>query len=460
MTTIGADAWAPFEPSKDDPWDLRKVAHLHRRAGFGAKWDELRRDLKQGPVASVGRLLDPAAASADERPILDGLRDGAMSSGDVQRLKAYWLYRMRFGGDPLREKLTLFWHGHFATSITKVDSIRAMSKQVETLRLHALGSFPELLTAMIADPAMLVWLDGCSSKKDRPNENFAREFLELFTLGPGHYSEADIREAARAFSGWISEGGRMAFGDSNPDFRYDPASHDDGPKTFLGASGAWTSSDIVRKTLERPEAAEFIARKLYRFFLDDSREPSKELLAPLAETLRLNGYSIKHVMGVILRSRHFFSRAVENRRVKSPVEFSLGMVRMLDVPRSRLNLLAVAAACDRQGQSLFAPPSVKGWEGGTSWMNSSTLLERMNWATDVVWGHPDHGVPPYDPMAWAKDHGLGPQETAEALIDVLVPSDLAPEPKALVLAAGRDGTADGVRKCLQRLLHCPEFQLA
>jgi uncharacterized protein (DUF1800 family) len=237
MTRIGEGAWAPFEPTPGDPWDLRKAAHLHRRAGFGASRSELRRDVASGPAESVGRLFDPPEPSEEERAVREGLRAGAVGSADPRRLRAYWLYRMLFGSDPLRERLTLFWHGHFATSLTKVDSVGAMAAQVESLRERAFGGFVGLLEAMIADPAMLVWLDGGISRRERPNENFAREFLELFTLGQGAYSEADIREAARAFTGWVPEGGRRTPDDANPRFVFEEETHDAGPKTFLGKTG-------------------------------------------------------------------------------------------------------------------------------------------------------------------------------------------------------------------------------
>src|SRR5262249_9522902 len=161
-----ADPGPPHEPPRDAPWDLRKVAHLHRRAGFGATWAELRRDLADGPARSVGRLLDPPRLSPGEKDLSDGLRDAALSSGDPQRLKAWWLYRMLYGHDPLGEKLTLFWHGHFATSNRKVRSVPLMLRQNETLRRHALGDFRALLSAMVPDPAMLVWLDGSSNRKN------------------------------------------------------------------------------------------------------------------------------------------------------------------------------------------------------------------------------------------------------------------------------------------------------
>src|SRR5262245_51742460 len=254
-------AWTHYQHTSKDPRDLRKVAHLHRRASFGATWAELQRDLKDGPAASVDRLLKPRAMSADEKQVLDSLRQGVLDSGDADRLKAWWLYRMLYDPDSLREKLTLFWHGHFATSNRKVQSIPQMLQQNELLRQQALGPFGDLLTGIIGDAAMLVWLDGAGSKKEKPNENFGREFLELFTLGIGHYAEQDIREAARAFTGWSVDGNKGKFSDKD---------HDSGNKTFLKKTGGWKAADIVRITLEQPACAEFLCRKLYRFFLNET----------------------------------------------------------------------------------------------------------------------------------------------------------------------------------------------
>ncbi len=198
-------AWARYKPRPGDPWDLRKVAHLHRRAGFGATRAELLRDLSDGPEASIDRLFHPARLTTEDLEAIDGLRQTARTSSNLDLLKVCWLNRIVHGPDPLREKLTLFWHGHFATSHKKVDSVALMDQQNETLRTHALGDFAAILEAITADPAMLVWLDGGTSKKEKPNENFAREFLELFTLGAGHYTERDMREAARAFTGWTRQ---------------------------------------------------------------------------------------------------------------------------------------------------------------------------------------------------------------------------------------------------------------
>jgi hypothetical protein len=460
MSRIDKKAWAPFVPTPADPWDLRKAAHLHRRAGFGATWAELKRDVAAGPDESVARFLEPPDPSEEERAVCEGLRAGATSSTEPGRLRAYWLYRMLFGTDPLRERLTLFWHSHFATSLTKVDSVTALGAQVETLRERSLGSFAGLLDAMIADPAMLVWLDGGTSHRQRPNENFAREFLELFTLGQGSFSERDIREAARAFTGWVATQRHGMPGDSNPKFEFDDAAHDPGSKTFLGQKGNWKAVDIVRIVLASPEAARHLARKLYRAFVADEPDPAPELIEPLAEGLRSSEYSIRRIMDIVLRSQHFYSKAAYRHRIKSPAEFTVGLLRMLEIPRRNVSLMAAAATCGKQGQELFAPPSVKGWEGGASWINSSALLERANWATDVVWGNPERGMLPLDPLTWLHAHGLKPEEGAGAFIKVLLQDDLAALSRNVILAAGRDGSATGLRKALERVVHCPQFQLA
>ncbi len=454
-----ASPWSRYEPTPDDPWDLPKVAHLHRRAGFGATRAALERDVADGPEASVERLFRPAALPPEDAEAIDGLRQTARSSSNLDLLKVCWLNRMVHGPDPLREKLTLFWHSHFATSNKKVESVALMDRQNETLRTNALGGFAALLEAIIADPAMLVWLDGGTSKKDKPNENFAREFLELFTLGTGHFAERDIREAARAFTGWVRQDSRGGFQET-PSFTRETSQVDDGPKTFLGLNGRWGPADIVRITLERPEAATFLARKLYRWFVSEAGTPDPDLIATLAEEVKRHEFAIGPIVGVILHSRHFYSRAAIRQRIKSPVEYSAGLVRMLDVPRQALNPLALSAACDAQGQELFAPPNVEGWLGGSIWINSGTLLERTNWAADVVWGRSENGLLPFDPLAWAARYKLPADQAAGAFLDLMLQRDTSDEARRLALEAGRDGSPDGIRKAIQRLANCSEFQLA
>ena len=447
---INKGPWAPFDPTDKDPWDVAKVAHLHRRAGFGSTRGDVSRDVKDGPAASVDRYLRPRRLNADEEGILDGLRQGMLASGDGDRLKAWWLYRILYDSDPLREKLTLFWHGHFATSERKVNSLALMLTQNELLRKHALGPFAELLQIMVGDGAMLVWLDGAGSKKEKPNENFGREFLELFSLGVGNYTEKDIREAARAFTGWSVEAGKGVF---------QADAHDAGPKTFLKQTGAWKSSDVVRITLEQPACAEFLCRKLYRFFVREDEDPTDELLRPLTEEMRDHGHDIGHVVDVILRSKHFYDPAVRRQRIASPVEFSAGLLRSLEVPRADVRLLALALACDHQGQELFNPPNVKGWDGGKTWLNSTTVLERGNWCNDVIWGNADFGLKACDPLAWAERHGVAPEKAAAALLDLLLQGDGSDRARQAILRAGQSGTREELRKAVQLIVHCPQFQL-
>jgi uncharacterized protein (DUF1800 family) len=454
-----ASPWARYEPAPDDPWDLRKVAHLHRRAGFGATRAELLRDIKAGPEASVTQLFHPPQLPTEEVEAIDGLRQTARSSSNLDLLKVCWLNRILHGPDPLREKLTLFWHGHFATSNQKVGAVALMDQQNETLRTHALGRMSALLESIISDPAMLVWLDGGASKKEKPNENFAREFLELFTIGPGHYTEHDIREAARAFTGWMRQPARGGFQET-PAFTFDKTQVDDGVKTFLGQTAAWGPSDIVRIVLNRPEAATFLARKLYRYFVSEADGPGPELIEPLAALIKQHDFTIGPVIETILRSRHFYSRAVYRQRIKSPVEFSAGLIRSLEIPRMAINPLALSAACDTQGQELFAPPNVAGWSGGPTWINSATLLERTNWAADVIWGRAQNGLAPFDPTAWAAQYKIAPDQAPAALVDLLLQDDLGDDARRLALEAGQDGAPNSLRKTIQRLANCPDFQLA
>ncbi len=304
---------------------------------------------------------------------------------------------------------------------------------------------------MVGDAAMLVWLDGAGSKKGKPNENFGREFLELFTLGVGHYTEKDLREAARAFTGWSIAHDRGV---------YHEAAHDAGEKTFLKRTGAWGSADVVRLTLEQPACAEFLCKKLYRFLVSEAEEPPALLLAPLAEELRRHHYDVGHLVGVILRSRHFYAAANRRQRVKGPVELSAGLLRALEVPRTDVRLLALALACERQGQDLFAPPNVKGWDGGTTWLDSAAVLARGNWCNDVLWGHAGFGLRPYDPLAWARRHGVAATRAAPAFLDLLLQGECDDQAREMILRAGSDGSAAGLRKALQMIVHCPEYQLA
>ena len=235
--------WAPYVPDSRAPWDLRRVVHLHRRAGFAATWGELQRDLKDGPEATIDRLLQGTSRScgvpSDFAAFADRLADLALAVPEPGRLKGWWVYRMLFGPDPLTERLTLMWHDHFATSNLKVSDLALMRRQNETLRSLGRGPFGRLLHAMLRDPALLIWLDAPENTRRHPNENFARELMELFTLGIGHYSEDDVKQAARALTGWKLAGEGAQFV---------PARHDPGAKTILGRTGASTPTASPRSS--------------------------------------------------------------------------------------------------------------------------------------------------------------------------------------------------------------------
>jgi uncharacterized protein (DUF1800 family) len=463
-----SEPWAPYEPSAQDPWDRRKVGHLHRRAGFGATWNELERDLKAGPAESIERLLHPESGDKEFRQVAAALKEaigasaeGLSMSGDPLAARVWWLYRMAYGDDPLGEKLTLFWHNHFATALHGVYSLALMLDQNELLRKHARGKFGELLSAVEADRAMLVWLDNGSSSKDHPNENFAREMLELFTLGVGNYTEADVRAAARGLTGW-SQGHDNLFNKTN-DFTYQEELVDTGPKTFLGQTGSWRRGDIFRIVLKQPAAARHICRRMYGWFISEGTTPGDELIEPLAAELRASNYSIEHVVGIMLRSRHFFSPAAYRQRVKSPVEFCVGAIRQLE-PRRTPNLLPLAEqSCEDQGQILFDPPSVKGWDGGAAWLDSNGTLVRLNWVTELLNGKSAASVPASEPLTWLKDRAIDAPRACDAFVSLCLQNDLSPKTAALVRQLSHREAAprnEDLRAALQVLLQSPEYQLA
>jgi hypothetical protein len=393
-------AWAPYAPDDKSPWDLRRVVHLHRRAALAATWSDLRRDLEDGPTASVGRLLAGQANPAtppDFAATADLLADSAVVAGDIGRLKAWWFYRMVFTPDPLGEKLTLLWHDHFATANAKVQDPRLMRRQNDTLRRHTRGNFAELLNAAVREPALLTYLDAPANRKGHPNENLARELMELFTLGVGYYTETDVKEAARALTGWtVTEG----------NFTETPDRHDPGEKTILGKTGNWTGSDLVKILLGHPATAERIAFKLCRQFFGENAVPPaavKELAAGLRERDLDVGWAVE----TVLRSRLFFADANVRTRVLGPVEFVVGAARALGLVDPAPSTLALAAWSARLGQDVFDPPNVGGWPGGRAWISTRTVIGRANYVTALL-ASPSAGRPTaYDPTALPLKHGFG-----------------------------------------------------
>ncbi len=454
-------AWQPFEPSTTRSWNLSTVAHLHRRAGFAPAWGVLKRDLNDGPAESVARLLkgEPSSAvgtpAAELNATLDAMATQFAPSADLTRIQSIWLYRMIFTPHPLRERMTLFWHNHFATSNVKVQSPLLMQRQNDLLRAHALGDFRAMVTAVGRDPAMLMWLDSTINRKAKPNENYAREVMELFTLGRGHYTEKDIKEAARAFTGWFVVSDR---------FEEVPRQHDTGPKSVLGQTGNFSGDDIPGILLKQPACAEFICGKLFRAFVSETDEPSKELLSPLAATFRDSGYQIEKPVEMILRSNLFFDPSTRRRRVKSPIEFAVGTIRALEILKPTVATAELADACSRMGQSLFAPPSVAGWDAGSGWINSTAMLARANVALGLL-SDGDGGLGGRcNPQALAAEHGTGRRKDLAGFFIDLLAQD-AHEPRArqqIEKAATAKNASDesAAREVVRLILTSPEYQLA
>jgi uncharacterized protein (DUF1800 family) len=366
------DAWKPWHPPLGT-WNRKWAAHLFRRAAFGARPAELEKALADGREKTLEKLL---AGEPDKADRLDLLNETGRYYTDPGSLRTWWLYAMLEGGHPLREKLTLFWHNHFATSYAKVRSTRLMYEQNVTLRKHALGSFRPFLLDMSRDTAMLVWLDSNRNVKGAPNENYAREVMELFSLGVGNYTEKDIREAARALTGWHHDAEVTKF-EFNRDL------HDDGTKTIFGKTGKWGGEDVIRLCCDQEACAKFLVGKLYTYLVSETAPP-KGLLTPLEEQFRASDYRIADLVSTVLGSRLFYSEHAYQKRVKWPVECALGAINAA-VP-DRVPLSDVVDPLARMGQPLFAPPNVKGWRTGTDWLNSATLLARNNFTEKVALG--------------------------------------------------------------------------
>jgi len=347
-----------------------RIAHLFRRAGFGASPAELDAAVAKGYDATLDQLLTP---SDDHDAADDALSQIDLDLTKLNDAQRWWLVRMRYTSRPLVEKMALFWHGHFATGVSKVGirNLALMRDQNDLFRSSGLGSFGDLLLGVSKDPAMLIWLDGRQSHKNAPNENYGRELMELFTLGIGNYTEDDVKAAARAFTGWSI--------DRNLQYVFNPKDHDAGSKTFLGQTGNWNGDDIVRILLAQPVAAHFLATKLVRFFVSDP--PDQGLVSSLAGTLTSSNYDLRATMRALFKSDAFSSAAAYHGLIKSPTEFVVGTLRTLNVGTNGLGLPVLM---NTLGQTLFNPPNVAGWPGGAAWIATNTVLARDNLANLVA----------------------------------------------------------------------------
>jgi uncharacterized protein (DUF1800 family) len=417
---------------KPEKFGYEQARHLLWRAGLGGNEQQIRMLVSWGPEKSVDYLLNPEKVNDPSPPKPDAFNKDIMrppteeerqmfrmaqrnqnedelakirierqnreraDREQMSLVQQWWLKRMIETGRPLEEKLVLFWHGILATSFRVIENSYHMYQQNQLFRKHALGNYGDMLKGLIRDPAMLAYLDNNDSRKNRPNENLAREIMELFSLGVGNYTEKDIKEGARALTGYT-------FRDDT--FVKDTANHDTGTKVILGRSGNWDGDDFVDIILSQPACSKYVSRRLYSYFVADV--PSDErggdkgmpraqrvVLRELAEMLRSRKYEIKPVLRRLFLSEHFYDDTFVSQQIKSPAMLTIGAVRSLNTPVRDLTILN--DAMDLMGQRLFLPPSVKGWEGGRSWINTSTLYVRQNVLAFLLTGKKPQG---YDSSA-------------------------------------------------------------
>ena len=401
-------AWAEYEPDADHPWNLAQAGHLYRRAAFGASWEQLQQALSDGPQRTIDKLLRPQAETAEFNRTYD---EYEMATGSVDQLRAWWLRRMIQTPHPLQEKMTLFWHSHFATNAAEVKNARLMQQHVSLLRSQALGSFKILLEGISQDPAVLLWLGAEANRKAHPNENLAQVLMETFTIGPDHCTEDDIRAASRAFTGWFVLRSKL---------RYIPREHDGNEKQFLGRKGNFTRNDVLQIILEQPATSRRLVRKLYRWLISETEQPDEALIFPLAESFAKD-YDVLKLVETMLRSNLFFSAAAYRRRIKSPAEFAIGIVKALEGTISTTQLANDLADL---GQNLYHPPTVKGWAGSQHWINSTAIVARQNLASALLRGSGPYGNK-LNPWAVAQKHGCATPESARRfLLDLFLQGDL------------------------------------
>lgn len=364
-------SWGP-EKAVDHLLEIEKIEYASPAP------DLFDRDIIRPPSPAEELELRAARRRQDEDTLarfrLEQQQRAQRDRKQMEQIQRWWLTRMIETPRPLEEKMTLFWHGLFATSYRTIEDSYHMYRQNALFRRQALGSYAELLFGIIRDPAMLAYLDNNDSRAGRPNENLARELMELFSLGVGNYTERDIKEGARALTGYTFRDDEFVLNENN---------HDKGVKEILGARGPLDGEGFVDAILRQPACAQFIAERLYDFFVlhlgsvdAEDRAPIGRMTARMAAALRESNYRVRPVLRRLFLSRHFYHPRVMNNRIKSPVELVVGAVRSLHAPTRDLGVLL--QAMDLMGQSLFHPPSVKGWDGGRSWINTSTIFVRQN----------------------------------------------------------------------------------
>ena len=468
--------------------DLALMAHLLRRTGFGANRDQLEAYSARGYDATLEELLHPEQQPPFDDDLAYRYVPYYRMGTSIDSYQSFWIYKMISTNRPLEEKMTLFWHHVFATSYSKLQRNPQMGKQYQMLQSRALGSFRTLLIELARDPAMIFWLDNCENHKGRPNENFGRELLELFSLGVGmdgqpNYTEDDVKECARAFTGWTmaTQLPRYPYGDYVWDFEYRPDDHDDGEKVFLGQRGRFNGEDIIDIIVRQPATARFLARHLYNYFVaDEPQVPAWQTTPPqdpqavktLEEEYFRSNYDIRSVLRVLFRS-DFFKNA-RFKKVKSPAELVAGVMRLVDDYTSPKPFShEISAAASYMGQDLLNPPTVEGWHTGKEWIDSGALVERVNFASSKIGDISKPGVRRMIQRLEALGPAMGVPQLVDACLDLVGPLEVSPARREELIAYAqkegevRCGTEEEKREferraaaLLQLVVASREFQFA
>ena len=438
--------------------DTALMAHLLRRAGFGASRNELEEYIAMGYDGAVEALLNPSDPGNMPDDLIRRYHVEQSELRDLAGSAAYWMYRMISTSCPMEEKIALFWHGLFATGYAKLNQARSLLNQVDMFRRSGLGSFENLLVELSRDPAMIVWLDNNENHGSAINENYGRELLELFSMGIGNYTEDDIKECSRAFTGWtlgnaeymavraakdsIWPYGRIAW-----HFDYRDEDHDAGEKTFLGETGKFNGEDIIAIIAKQESTARFVATRLFQFFAaDEITEDGEKAIQEMIASYFSSGYQIRAMLRTLFHTDYFKSDEARFARVKGPVEMVVGAIRMSgNYQNPALGIEKVSDTMLYMGQGLLQPPTVEGWHEGSEWIDSGALVERVNFAARELSDVTSPGVRSIiDRLQAGADHGvLEPSDLADRCLDLLGPIEVSDETHSvLVQYANRHGSLD------------------
>ena len=460
-----------IRPEVEQLTSVELMAHLYRRAGFGATRDQLEAALARGYEATVDELLHPEHAPPLEEDLIFRFYPDMKESRQIDPAQSLWVYRMINTQRPLEEKMALFWHQLFATGFGKLNHAKVMTNQVAMFRKHALGDFRTLLVEVSRDPAMIFWLDNHTNTKRVHNENYGRELLELFSLGIGQYTEDDVKNCARAFTGWSLKPtipAAQPYGRFDWEFEFRPDLHDYSEKVFLGERGHFDGTDIIDIIVRQPATAQFIASRLYKYFVSDT--PDQSAIDELASVYTASKYDIRAMLRSLLVSDYFRSEAAYYAKVKCPAEHVVGIMRLVeDFTFPKHGIRDIALECRYMGQDLLNPPSVEGWHVGKEWIDTGILVERINFAAAQVGDIDKPGVRKIIHRLRAMGE-LTPEQLVDACVDLMGPLrmrdvtrtalvEFAGKGDPLRLEPGDRAAEQRVGEMLSMIVATREFQL-